>query len=307
MNVDDIRKVLVVGAGTMGQQVALQCAMHGYDVVAYDSSQSAAEAAAGRTAAYAEQLVDEGRLSRADADAALARISFSCDPEDGADADLLNESVPEDPDLKRKVFAQFNEICPPQTIFTTNTSTLAPSTFAEATGRPDRFAALHFHQPTWDANLADVMAHPGTSPQVVEVLTEFARRIGQVPLVLQKEHPEYVVNSILAAINTTALRLWTDGVASVEDIDRAYMIVLKAPSGPFGGLDLVGLDTIWHIARNKATSGDPDDQAFADRLKEEFIDQGRLGVKSGRGFYTYPNPAYAEPGFLTGEDRCDDT
>lgn len=302
MNVDDIRTVLIVGAGTMGQQISLQCAMHGYDVIAYDVSQRALETAAEGTRSYAEQLVARERLTREEADAALGRIRFTANAQDGAEADLLNESLPEDPELKARVFAQFNDICPPRTIFTTNTSTLLPSTFAQATGRPEQFAALHFHQFVWDANLADVMPHPGTSPQIVALLTEFAKRIGQVPLVLKKEHAEYVVNAILAAMNSTAIRLYTEGVASIEAIDRAVMIVLGLPAGPFGSQDVVGLDTVWHIAQNKArASGDAQEQAFADLLKREYIDKGRLGVKSGRGYYTYPNPAYAEPGFLSGE------
>jgi 3-hydroxybutyryl-CoA dehydrogenase len=174
--------------------------------------------------------------------------------------------------------------------------------YAEATGRPAQFAAFHFYQYVWDSNLVDIMPHPGTSPQTMEVLQAFARRIGQIPLVLKKESPEYVVNAILGAINSTALTLVRSGVASVEDVDRAVLIALKWPMGPLVGLDVVGLDTAWHVGESKAKrSGDPQVQAMADWLKEAYIDKGWLGVKSGRGFYTYPNPAYACPGFLTGE------
>ncbi len=122
------------------------------------------------------------------AEAALARIHYTSRPEDGADADLLSESVLEDPDLKAKVFAQFHQICQPKTVFTTNTSTLVPSMWAEATGRPAQFAALHFLDP-FEANLVDVMPHPGTSPEIVELLAAFAKRIKQVPLIFKKELP----------------------------------------------------------------------------------------------------------------------
>lgn len=296
-----IRTVLVVGAGTMGQQVALQCTTHGYDAITYDASPDALRAAADNVRSYADQLVREERLTDDQADAAVSRVRFTTDPEDGEQADLLSESVPEDPDVKAKVFAQFNEICPPHTIFTTNTSSLVPSAFAEATGRPEQFAALHFHQFVWESNLADVMPHPGTSPETVELLAEFARRIGQVPLVLRKEHPRYVVNALLDAMQSTAAALWMEGVASIEDIDRAYMIVFKASMGPFGSLDKIGLDLVLHLTQQKAqASSDPQLQAAADRLKAEYVDKGRLGVKSGAGFYTYPDPAYARPGFLDG-------
>jgi 3-hydroxybutyryl-CoA dehydrogenase len=303
LKVEDLRRVLVVGAGTMGQQIAVQCAMHGYEVIAYDVSPKALEAGRKRIEGYVAQLVSDKRLTDNDSEAILGHIIFTSDPNEGAKADLLSESVPEDPDLKARVFAQFNTICPPHTIFTTDTSTLLPSMFASATGRPAQFAAFHFHQYVWDSNLVDIMPHPGTSPETVHLLESFARRIGQVPLVFKREHPEYVANAILGAINDTAFKLvFRDEVASVEDVDRATMIVMKWPTGPFASLDVVGLDTVWHIARTKAKlTGDPNIQAGADRLKREYIDKGWLGVKTGRGFYTYPDPAYARPGFLTGE------
>lgn len=200
------------------------------------------------------------------------------------------------------MFAQFNEICPPHTIFTTNTSTLLPSTYADATGRPERFAALHFHQLVWDANLVDIMPHASTKPETVELLAAFARRIDQVPLVLKKESAKYVMNAMLGAINETAFNLLNDGVASVEDIDRAFMIVMRTSSGPFGSLDFVGLDTVWHIMQSKArATQDAKAQAAADEFKKRYIDKGLLGVKAGKGFYTYPDPAYQRPGFLKGE------
>lgn len=232
---------------------------------------------------------------------ALPRINFSNRPEDAATADLLSESVPEDPKLKAEVFARFNAVCPPHTVFTTNTSTLVPSMFAEATGRPGQFAALHFHQYVWDSNLVDIMPHPGTAPETVQVLHAFAKRIGQVPLVFKKESAKYVVNAILGAINDVALRLVADGVAAVEDVDRAWMTVMKAPLGPFGSLDVVGLDTVWHIIQASCAAAEPPERDPRAGLIKDYVDKGWLGVKSGRGFYTYLNPAYAQPGFLTGE------
>jgi 3-hydroxybutyryl-CoA dehydrogenase len=301
MKIEDIRRVLIVGAGTMGQQIGLQCAMHGYEVVVYDIAPEALKAANAQIKAYAAQLVSQMCLTRSELDATLARISFTTNPEDAARADLLSESVPEEPALKAKVFAQFNELCPPHTIFTTNSSSLVPSMFADATGRPAQFAALHFHTYVWDSNVVDIMPHPGTSPETVELLYAFARRIGQIPIVLNKENYGYVFNAMLNALNTAAVKLAVDGVASVEDIDRAWMGVMKMPLGPFGILDVVGLKTVWDIVQFWATTlNDPQLQANANWLKE-YVDKDWLGVKTGRGFYTYPDPAYARPGFLTGE------
>jgi 3-hydroxybutyryl-CoA dehydrogenase len=302
MKIEDIRCVLIVGAGTMGQQIGLQCAMHGYEVVVYDIVPEVLEAANAQIKVYAAHLVSQARLTQSEADAALARLSFTTDQGDAAaGADLLSESVPEDPALKGKVLAQFGELCPPHTIFTTNTSSLIPSMFADATGRPAQFSALHFHTYVWDSNVVDIMPHPGTSPETVELIYAFAQRIGQIPIVLQKENYQYVFNAMLGALNTAAVKLVVDDVASVEDVDRAWMGVMKMPVGPFGILDIVGLKTVWDITQYWATTlNDPQLQANSDFIKQ-YVDKEWLGVKTGRGFYTYPDPAFARPDFLTGE------
>jgi 3-hydroxybutyryl-CoA dehydrogenase len=291
LRIKDIRCVLIVGAGTMGRQISLQCATHGYNVTLYDIAPEALKAASGQLKEYADHLVAWGRLSQQEADAALTRITTTNNAKQAASrADLLSESVPEDPELKGRVFAQFNKLCPSHTIFTTNTSELIPSLFAEKTGRPDKFAALHFHQRVWEANVADIMPHPGTSQATMELLRAFAESIGQIPIVLKKEHPAYVFNYMLNALTGAALDLAVDNVASVEDIDRAWTGVMKTMVGPFGILDFVGLDLalqIWDMFAK--LSGDPQTQARADFLKG-YVDKGWLGVKSGRGFYTYTKP-----------------
>jgi 3-hydroxybutyryl-CoA dehydrogenase len=288
MKVNDIRRVLIVGSGTIGRQIGLQCAMHGYDVTLYDISEDVLEAARDEIKAYADHLVAWGRLSRDEADAALERIAATNVPADAAaDADLISESVPENPDLKGRVLAQFNQLCPPHTVFTTNTSDLIPSMYAVATGRPERFAAFHFHQHVWESNVVDIMPHPGTSEETVELLRGFAERIGQIPIVLGKEHPGYVFNTMLNALVGSALTLAVNGVASVEDIDKAWTGVTKMLVGPFGIMDAVGLDLAWHITDSIAqVTGDPQLQANADFIKQ-YVDKGWLGLKSGRGFYTY--------------------
>jgi 3-hydroxybutyryl-CoA dehydrogenase len=299
MNADDIRTVFIVGAGSMGQQIAMQCATHGYDVIVYDVKQQALDEGDRRVREFFDLRVEQEGLPRDEADAALGRIRYTLDPQEGAKADLVSESVPEIVALKGKVFAQFNAICPPETIFTTNTSTLVPSQFAEATGRPDRFLAMHFYQLVWRQRLTDIMPHPGTSPETVEACMEFARRIGQYPMLVKKEHPEYVMNTFYGVIHWTAFELFYKGIASYQDIDRAWMISMEKPSGPIASLDYVGLDLVWQHAQNKAdATGDPEVRAMADWLKREYIDKGWLGVKSGRGFYTYPDPEFAQPDFL---------
>lgn len=299
MRLEDVRRVAIVGAGTMGQQIAFQCAGHGYDVVIYDIDDAALEQAGARIDSYADGLEASGVITSAVTASARPRITLTTDRSTAAaDADLLSEAVPEDPDLKGRVLAEFNAACPSRTIFTTNTSTLVPSQFAKASGRGDRLLAFHFHLPVWVNNLADVMPHPGTAPEVTQLVVAFARRIGQVPIELQREHNGYVFNSMYGALNSAAITLAQQGVASIEDIDRSWMHITKAPVGPLGALDAVGLDTVWTITDYWARQlGDEQQRANAAFLKA-YVDRGDVGVKSGRGFYTYPNPAYAQPGFI---------
>ena len=299
MQIDDVRRVLIIGSGTMGQQIGLQCATHGCQVVLYDIDPVALEAGMARMRAYADEQVRTGIIDAGTRDRALAAIATTTDPATAAaDVDLVSESVPEDPALKGRVLGQFDALCPPRTIFTTNTSSLLPSMFAAATGRPDRFAALHFHQPVWSGNVVDVMPHPGTSQDTTELLLAFARRIGQIPIHLRKESYGYVFNAMYNAINTAAVTLVANGVASLQDVDRAWMGIFKMPIGPFGMLDDVGLDTVWHITDYWARQlGDAQLRTNADFLKP-YLDRGCLGTKTGEGFYRYPDPAYARPGFV---------
>lgn len=299
MDIRDVRRVLVVGSGTMGLQIGLQCATHGYDVVMYDLEPSALDAGARRVGAYAAEMVAAGYIDAAARDQALGRVSWTSDAATAAaEADILSESVPEDPALKGRILGQFHALCPPRTIFTTNTSTLLPSTYAPATGRRDRFAALHFHQPVWQSNVVDVMPLPGTAPETTDLLWAFAHRIGQVPIHVRKESPGYVFNAMYNAVNREAITLAANGVASIEDVDRAWMGIFKMPMGPFGMLDGVGIDTAWHITDYWAgRTGDAQLRRNAAFLKR-YLDRGSAGVKSGEGFYRYPDPAYARPDFV---------
>lgn len=304
MELKDIRKVLIVGSGTMGRQIAFQCAAHGFGVTLYDIDGAALDTSLKRLGAYADSLVNGGHLERRRAEQALAGIAATTDAAEAArEADLLNESIPEDPALKGKVFARFNELCPSRTIFTTNTSMLVPSVIAEATGRPERFLAFHFHQPVWVGNVADVMPHPGTAADVVTLVRDFARSINQIPMVLRKENHGYVFNAMYGPLNSAAIALVANGVASVHDVDRAWMGIMKMPVGPLGMLDNVGLDTVLHITESSNVArNDPQTRINAEFIKREYVDKGWLGTKSGRGFYSYPNSAYQDPDFLMGKE-----
>jgi len=298
MRVEEIRKVLIIGSGTMGQQIGFLCAMNGYSVVFHDLSEELLNAATARIRKIADGYVRAKRLSGEEAAAAIGRISASADREEaGAGADLVSESVPEDPELKGEVFGHFNQICPERTIFTTNTSTLVPSMFAEATGRPDRFAALHFHDVRF-TNLVDIMPHPGTSEQTIHLIEGFAERIGQNPVTLKKENHGYVFNAMLAGLLDAAETLAANGVSSIEDIDRSWMAVTHMPIGPFGLIDSIGLETVWKVNDYWAKKlNHAQFRKNADFIRL-YLDRGKFGVESGEGFYTYPGPAFVKNNFI---------
>ncbi len=293
------RRVLVVGAGTMGRQVALQCALFGLETALYDVSAEQLEASAVWMHGRLEEFVSAGWLEEERARAAAGRVRRTPDAAAAAEgAELLSESVPERLSVKRDVFRQFHALCPPETLFATNSSYYLPSMMAAATGRPERFAALHFHSPVWLANVVDIAPHARTAPETIERLAAFARQIGQIPIVLRKESPGYVFNAMLWAFLLEALRLVGHEVASVEDVDRSWMGVLGTPIGPFGILDRIGLDTAHEILAQWAPllgKGQADRPAA---VLAALVREGRLGEKSGRGFYTYPAPAWAKADFL---------
>ena len=300
MRVDDIKNVLIAGSGTMGQQIGFQCALYDCNVVLYDIKKEMLGKAMERISRIASRMTREGRITQEQATEALNRIRSTVDMADAAkDADIVSESVPEDPELKGKVFGQLNALCPEHTIFTTNTSTLLPSMFAEATGRPDKFLAYHFHDIRM-TNVVDIMPHPGTSPEYVQLVKEFAEKTGLAPIVLHQESIGYVFNYMFTGLFETALTLAANDVASVEDIDRAWMGIMRMMIGPFGLMDSVGLDTVWYVSHFWAkTTGDQQKIKNADFVKK-YVDRGELGQKTRKGFYTYPHAAFTAQDFLMG-------
>jgi 3-hydroxybutyryl-CoA dehydrogenase len=303
MNIGDVRRVLIIGAGNMGQQIGFQCAASGYEVALYDVGKDAVDKAMDRIVKLAKTYITAGRLTEEEAGASIKRISTSIVAEEaGRNSDFVSESVPEDPDLKGRVFAMFDKICPPHAVFTTNTSSLLPSMFAEATGRPGKFAAFHFHDVRF-SNIVDIMPHPGTTEETIELIEAFAGKIGQTAIMLKKENNGYVFNAMLMQLLSSAQTLAANGVAAIEDIDRSWMGVMHTMVGPFGIMDSIGLDTVWKVTGYWADKT-KDPQSIKNALfLRQYVDKGLLGVKSGKGFYAYPEPAFVKPGFVEGGKR----
>jgi 3-hydroxybutyryl-CoA dehydrogenase len=298
-NSGPLQNVLVLGAGTMGKHIAVQCAGHGRYVVLYDIDSAVLSRANDQVARIVDWLTAQGQIKACERSSILERIKVESDSTSAASrADLVIESVFEDLEAKHRVFRAVGPHCPEHSIYTTNTSSFTASMFVESCPRPDRLAALHFHLPVWTANVVDLMPHPGTDPFVVETLNKFALSIGQIPIIYKKEVHGYIFNSMFGAMQRQALDLVIGGIASVEDVDRSWMGILKMPIGPFGMMDQIGLDTTLRVTLHWAkVLNDPAAERRAAFL-ETLTSQGFLGAKTNRGFYDYPNPTYARPNFL---------
>jgi len=281
----DIRKVTVLGAGVLGSQIAFQTAFKGFEVTSYDIDDKALDAARGRFAG----LVDTYRREVPGADdgsaaATLDRLALTSDLDAAvADADLVIEAIPEILSLKQDTYRRIGGAAPERTIFATNSSTLLPSDLADATGRPDRFLALHFANRVWSSNTAEVMGTERTDPAVYRRVVEFATAIGMVPIELHKEKAGYVLNSLLVPFLNAAAALAAGGYAEPADVDKTWKIATGAPLGPFQIFDIIGLTTPYNIMAH----GDEAAQKLAVWLKENYIDKGKLGIASGEGFYRY--------------------
>ena len=281
----DITTVAVLGTGVLGSQIAFQTAYSGFAVTAYDISDDALAAARERFAHLAATYRAEvpGAAEDGKADLALMRLTLSTDLDAAAQADLVIEAVPEVLDLKRDVYTRLGELAPAKTIFATNSSTLLPSDMVEFTGRPDRFLALHFANRVWKFNTAEVMGTTQTDPAVFATVEEFATEIGMVPIAIHKEKAGYVLNTLLVPLLNAGMGLAAGGYASVEDIDKTWRIATGAPLGPLQIIDVIGLTTPYNILTHSSTG----DEKLATWLKETYIDQGKLGVATGEGFYKY--------------------
>jgi 3-hydroxybutyryl-CoA dehydrogenase len=297
----EIKNVTVFGSGVLGGQIAFQTAFHKFNVTVYDINDDLLEKAKQKFNDLSERYKKDIQASQEDVDLAIQRLSYSTDIAEAVrNADLAIEAIPENVEIKKAFYQKLSKVAPEKTIFATNSSTLLPSQFAQDTGRPKRFLALHFANEIWKNNTAEIMGHPGTNPTVFDTVVSFSKAIGMLALPIHKEQPGYILNSLLVPFLKAALELYFKGVADPQTIDKTWMKATGAPTGPFAIYDVVGLTTAYNITKmNADASGDEKMQQAAQLLKENFIDKGKLGVHTGEGFYTYPNPSFQQPDFLT--------
>ena len=278
----------VVGAGTMGHGIAQVAAQAGYTVRLSDTLPGAAAKGFERIRKNLDGAVERGKATAAERDAALGRIAVSEDVAASArDADLVVEAIPEDLDLKRGLFALLDAAAPAGALLATNTSSLSVAAIAAATARPDRVLGMHFFNPVHLMKLVEVVTHPGTAPDATAGAVAVARRLGKEPIVV-KDSPGFASSRLGVALGLEAMRMLEDGVASAEDIDRAMTLGYNHPVGPLRLTDMVGLDVRLAIARYlHRTLGDA---RFAPpALLERLVAEGKLGRKTGQGFFTWPD------------------
>lgn len=287
MTIADINKICVVGAGNMGHQIALCCAVAGYQVKCTDIKEEILQKAEGFADTYLPQRVAKGTMTEEAAKQARANISFTTDLKEAAcDADVVIEAVIEKLDLKHKLFAQLDEICPPHTILATNSSFIVSSKIAPVTKRPNKVCNMHFFNPAIVMKLVEVVKGPHTSEETAQKVFDLSKDIGKVPVMLQKEIYGFLVNRIVAAINHEAMHIYDMDVASYEDIDTAVVYALGHPMGPFRLMDLTGVDLSYYIGMERyQETGDP---AYKPSpiIVEKFIKK-EWGQKTGKGFYDY--------------------
>jgi 3-hydroxybutyryl-CoA dehydrogenase len=281
-------RLLVLGAGTMGAQIAQQAALHGVDVSLVDVSREQLDRAVAENRRLLESRVSKGKLEAAVAQAALARVHPSDDlPGAASDCRWAIEAIVENVDAKRAAFTELDRALPAGAGIATNSSTIVSSRLASATQRPDRVCNMHFFHPVLVMDVCEVVRNPQTSDQTVEDAVEWCMRMQRHAVVIEKEIDGFVVNRILGAASREAYALLTGGFASFEDIDTAVRAGLNWPMGPFMLADFSGLDVSLNVRRDRMQRTNLPADAAAVELLEKMVADGRRGRKAGRGFYDW--------------------
>ena len=309
-----IKKVVVAGGGVLGSQIALQSSYCGFDVTIWLRSEGSIERAKPKLERFKNIYIDTLEQMKTDASAYCRGLTSKTDLSDeeldelkqkaqaayddltlttsyeeaAADADLIIEAIAENPEQKIAFYTELAKYMDEKTILVTNSSTLLPSMFAEYTGRPEKYLALHFANTIWQNNTAEVMGHPGTEQKYYDEVVQFAEDINMIPLKLKKEQPGYILNSLLVPFLNAAQSLLANDVSDHETIDKTWILATGAPAGPFHILDIVGLTTAYNIISMNPEAQNPETTPgkIAKMLKEK-IDAGETGINAGKGFYEY--------------------
>jgi len=273
-----VKKVAIIGAGNLGSQIAALACHGGFTVEVFD--------------------ISEESLERVKNTLRLESINYCSKQEHlSKDCDIVIETVYEKMNLKRNVLSWIDKyFAKPDVVICSNSSEFLPSDLCRKMKRKNRFCSYHFHSPSTHADIVDIMVHKGTDTDIPCILSQFTRDIGLVPFLIKKEHKGYVFNSILNEVIAQSISLAVQGIATPEEIDKCWMVNTKMRIGPFGMIDLVGLDTVEDILYNLLPKKPLN--IFAIRYFKKYTKQNRLGKKNGQGFYTYPDPIFEQETFL---------
>ena len=301
----NVMRVAVIGVGTMGRQIAALIAASGREVSLWDADPVMLAAARERIAAETSTLPEQPRYAHhqfrlpppADVEEMLSRITEATDlPDAVADADIVIEAVREDLQTKRQLFRELSRLAP-RAILTTNSSSIPSSHIASSVEDPGQLLNTHFFAPIWTRAMVELMSCGATRPAVMAATERFAQSLGLVVAVVRGDSKGFIINRVWRAVKREALRVVDEGHADPEDVDRLWMLFFGTPYGPFGIMDMVGLDVVADIETSyQAVTSDPDDRPSA--ILHHKVAAGDLGEKTGRGFYSHPDPEYLRPGWL---------
>lgn len=282
----DIKKPFVVGSGIMGAGIGQLCAQRGYEVTVSDVSEDVVEKARAKVVKGLERRIEKGKITQEDMDSVLSKINWTADMDLAGDSDFVIEAVSENIDLKKDIFKQLDSICSPETILASNTTALSLSEIASSTGRPDKIIGMHFFNPAVIMKLVEIIRADETSQETVDATKSFAESLGKVPIATLKEAPAGIVSRVLAGLLNEAAAVFADGIAEPQDIDAAMKLGAGLPMGPLALIDMIGLDI--HLAKMETLHKKlKDDRYKPPEIIKTMVSEGKLGKKSGQGFYKY--------------------
>ena len=283
----EIKKVGVLGAGAMGNGIAQLAAQIGCEVVMRDIEDAFVERGMKSIDKFLSKSVEKGKIEAKEKDTIMGRIKGTTDMADLKDVDFLVEAVLEDLDLKKKVFKELDELCRPEVVLATNTSSMSITEIATATNKPEKVCGMHFFNPAPLMRLVEIIRGYYTSDETVATATELAKKMGKVTVEVKKDTPGFIVNRIMTPHFLEAIKMLEEGIATAEDIDTAVKNGLNYPMGPFELMDLTGIDIAYHVTEYFHKELNQELKWIAPSLMKNMIKARKLGRKTGAGWYDY--------------------